>query len=85
MTHRNVETLIGRLVTDSRFRRQFLENPRRVLAEFHEHGFELTPVENEALAGLDTQAMRTFAAAVDRRIQRVELPHDPGTIEQRED
>jgi hypothetical protein len=85
MTHRNVETLIGRLVTDSRFRRQFLENPRQVLAEYREHGFELTTVENEALAGMDTQAMKTFAEAVDRRIQRVELPRDPGNTDQRED
>ncbi len=83
MTHRNVETLIGRLATDSRFRRQFLENPRRVLAEFRERGFELTTVENEALAGMDTVAMKAFAKAVDRRIQRVELPHDP--TDQKED
>jgi hypothetical protein len=84
MTHRNVETLIGRLITDSQFRRQFLENPRRVLAEYRAHGFELTTVENDALAGMDTQAMKAFADAVDRRIQRVELPHDAST-DQRED
>ena len=84
MTHRNVETLIGRLVTDSQFRRRFLENPRLVLAEFRAHGFDLTTVENDALAGMDTQAMKSFAEAVDRRIQRVELPHD-ATTDQRED
>ena len=84
MTHRNVETLIGRLITDSQFRRLFLENPRRVLAEFHAHGFELTTVENDALAGMDTVAMKAFAEAVDRRIQRVELPHD-ATTDQKED
>jgi hypothetical protein len=85
MTHRNVETLIGRLATDSRFRRRFFENPRRVLAEFREHGFELTAVENEALVGMDTQAMKALADAVDRRIQRVELPHDTGSSDQGED
>jgi hypothetical protein len=85
MTHRNVETLIGRLVTDSRFRRRFLENPSRVLGEFREHGFELTTIEHEALAGMDTQAIKAFADAVDRRIQRVELPHDTGNADQRED
>jgi hypothetical protein len=84
MTHRNVETLIGRLMTDSLFRRRFLENPRQVLTEFREHGFELTTVENDALAGMDTVAMKAFAEAVDRRIQRVELPHD-ATTDQRED
>ena len=85
MTHRNVETLIGRLVTDSQFRRRFLEDPRRVLAEFRERGFDLTTVENEALAGMDTQAMKSFAEAVDRRIQRVELPKAESTHEQTED
>jgi hypothetical protein len=85
MTHRNVETLIGRLATDSHFRRRFLENPRQILAELREHGVELTTVENEALAGMDNQAMKAFAEAVDRRIQRVELPHDTGNIDQRED
>ena len=84
MTHRNVETLIGRLITDSHFRRRFLENPRRVLAEFRAHGFDLTTVENDALAGMDTVALKAFAEAVDRRIQRVELPHD-ATTDQRED
>jgi hypothetical protein len=33
---------------------------------------------------MDTVAMKAFAEAVDRRIQRVELPHDAGT-DQRED
>ena len=84
MTHRNVETLIGRLITDSHFRRRFLENPRRVLAEFRAHGFDLTTVENDALAVMDTVALKAFAEAVDRRIQRVELPHD-ATTDQRED
>jgi hypothetical protein len=79
MTHRNVETLIGRLATDSLLRRRFLENPRSVLAEFRDQGFELTPVEYEALASMDAGAMKTFADAVDRRIQRVELPHEPAT------
>ena len=85
MTQRNVETLIGRLATDSRFRRRFLEDPRRVLAEFREHGFELTTVEKDALAGMDAQAMKAFADAVDRRIQMVELPHDTEITDQKED
>jgi hypothetical protein len=86
MTHRNVETLIGRLATDAFLRRRFLEDPRGVLTEFRDQGFELTSVENEALATMDAHAMRAFAEAVDRRIQRVELPHEPSsTYELRED
>jgi hypothetical protein len=56
----------------------------RVLAEFRAHGLELTTVENEALAGMDTVAMKAFAEVVDRRIQRVELPHD-ATSDPKED
>jgi hypothetical protein len=86
MTHRNVETLIGRLLTDSLLRRRFIENPRGVLREFRQQGNELTTVEHEALAGMDVHAMRTFAEAVDRRIQRVELPEQTGSLnEQTED
>lgn len=77
MTHRNVETLIGRLATDTLLRRRFLEDPRSVLTEFRDQGYELTTVEHEALASMDAQAMRAFAEAVDRRIQRVEFPFDP--------
>jgi hypothetical protein len=81
MTHRNVETLIGRLATDGLLRRRFLEDPRGVLAEYRDQGFELTPVELEALASMDSQAMKAFADAVDRRIQRVELPHQFGSTQ----
>ena len=86
MTHRNVETLIGRLATDTLLRRRFLEDPRGVLTEYRDQGFELTSVENDALATMDARAMRAFAEAVDRRIQRVELPGQPeSSNEQTED
>jgi hypothetical protein len=71
-----VETLIGRLATDTLLRRRFLEDPRTVLSEFRAQGHELTPVELEALASMDSQAMTAFAQAVDRRIQRVEFPEN---------
>jgi hypothetical protein len=58
MTHRNVETLIGRLATDTSIRRRFLEDPKGVPSDFRDQGFELTSVEHEALATLDAQAMR---------------------------
>lgn len=79
MAHRNVETLIGRLATDALLRRRFLENPRAVLTDFRDQGFELTTVEHDALASMDAEAMQAFAEAVDRRIQRVEFPTEPET------
>ena len=74
MTHRNVETLIGRLATDGLLRRRFLEDPTGVLAQFRDQGLELTDIELQALASTSADAIREFAASVDRRIQKAELP-----------
>jgi hypothetical protein len=74
MTHRNVETLIGKLATDGHLRRRFLEDPARVLAEVREQGLELSDIELQALASTNPDAIRDFAASVDRRIQKAEFP-----------
>ncbi len=73
MTHRNVEALIGRLATDPVARRRFSEDPAQVLHELKDQGVELTTVELEALALIDADAIRSFAKALDRRIQRAEV------------
>ena len=70
MTHRNVEALIGRLATDPAMRQRFVEDPGGVLRELTEQGYELTPVEIEALASTDGDAIRSFADSLDRRIRR---------------
>jgi len=72
MTHRNVETVIGRLATDPGLRRRFAVDPARVLRELKEQGIELTNVELDALATTDSGAIRSFAAALDRRIRRAD-------------
>jgi len=72
MTHRNVETVIGRLATDPGLRRRFAEDPERVLRELKEQGIELTNVELDALATTDSGAIRSFASALDRRIRRAD-------------
>jgi hypothetical protein len=79
MTHRNVEALIGRLATDPLFRRRFAADPSAVLGELQARGFELTPIELEALASTSAAAIESFADALDRRIRRadVALPPDP--------
>jgi hypothetical protein len=73
MTHRNVETLLGRLATDATLRRRFLDDPITALAELRAHGYELTDVELQALASTSADAIRAFAAHVDRRIQKAEF------------
>jgi len=72
MTHRNVETVIGRLATDPGLRRRFAEDPALVLRELKAQGIELTSVELDALAATDSRAIRSFAEALDRRIRRAD-------------
>ena len=79
MTHRYVESLIGRLATDPILRRRFAEDPAHVLHELQEQGFELTAVEFEALASTDADAIRSFTNALDRRIRRAEAGSKPDT------
>ena len=67
VTHRNVEALLGRLITDPVLRRRFGQNPAGILKELREQGYELTGVEVDALAATDADAIRSFANALDRR------------------
>jgi hypothetical protein len=82
MTHRNVETLIGRLATDPALRRRFGLDAAAVVREFREQGYELTPVELEALASTNVDAIRSFAGALDRRIRKLDV--DPRTQDAKE-
>lgn len=78
VTHRSVETLIGRLATDPLVRRRFIANPAAVLREFQEQGCELTAVEVDALAATDPEVLRSFAQSIDRRIRKTETQRSPG-------
>jgi len=73
MTHRNVETLIGRLATDPSLRRRFVADPVAVLDELRAVGYELTLVELEALASTSGSAIESFAGALDPRIRRADV------------
>ena len=77
MSHRSVETVIGKLATDEGFRRRFLEDPAVVLDEVRGQGCELSPVEVLALTALDQAAITAFAEAVDRRLQKVDFRSHP--------
>jgi hypothetical protein len=77
VTHRNVEALLGRLATDPAMRQRFVEDPSGVLRELTDQGYELTPVEIEALASTDGNAIRSFADSLDRRIRRAATNREP--------
>jgi hypothetical protein len=74
MSQQNVERVIGRIVTDQGFRRRFEERPFEALFEVVAGGMELTTVELQALAGMDSALVARFADALDPRIQKIELP-----------
>jgi hypothetical protein len=77
MSHRTVETIIGKLATDEGFRRRFLDDPAAVLDELRGQGCELSSVEIGALTALDQAAITAFAEALDRRLQKVEFRSHP--------
>ena len=76
MAHRNVELLIGRLVTDEAFRAMFIRNPTATLAQFTEWGYELSPLEIAALKATDPGVWTRTADRIDPRLQRALLTEE---------
>jgi hypothetical protein len=74
MSQQNVEWVIGRIVTDQGFRRQFAAKPFQFLFEMVSSGVELTPVELQALSELDPAQVEKFADGIDPRLLKIELP-----------
>lgn len=73
MSQRNVERILGRLVSDEGFRRRFLADPAAALDEMVGQGGELNPCERRALTAIGRDAVERFAAALDPRIQKSDL------------
>ena len=70
MSHRSVEQFLGRLATDPDLRRRLRHDPHATVAAFQDEGHELSAIEREALARTAPDAVETFAASLDGRIQR---------------
>ena len=73
MSQRNVELLIGRLLTDDDLRGRFVRNPREVIEAFMGQGWELTEGEAEALASTDTKTWADLATRIPSRLRRCSL------------
>jgi hypothetical protein len=73
MSHRSVERILGRLVTDERFRRRFWAAREAALGELDAVGCELNECERRALLGLSEACVEEFAEAIDPRIQKLDL------------
>jgi hypothetical protein len=73
MTQRNVEILIGQLLTDEGCRQRFLADPARFLRELLNRGTHLTPNEMSGLIAMDSTLWDSVAERVDPRLQKAQL------------
>jgi hypothetical protein len=78
VAHRNIEIVIGRLITDEAFRTAFLRDAATALAGFGESGYELTPVEIAALRATHADVWTRAAAQVDERLQKASFHRTGG-------
>jgi hypothetical protein len=77
MSHRTIERVIGRLLTDEELRHEFIRFPRRTLAELNDQGWELSRLEVDALLAIESDLWSEVAARIDPRLQRSSLKiHD---------
>ena len=73
MSHRNVEIVIGKLVTDEALRFEFRRRPASLLLRLADQGIGLTQYEVDAVLGLDVAALDRFAASLDPRLEKAAL------------
>jgi hypothetical protein len=73
VAQRIIEMLIGRLVTDEQFRREFQTNPHATLLTLCEHGLELSKTEIAALVSTDPMLWARTADSIDPRLQKASL------------
>ena len=70
MSQKCVELLLGRILTDEDFRRDFFPIRDFSFAMAASHGLELTAVERSALSSLQGRRFEFIAQTLDQRIAR---------------
>jgi hypothetical protein len=73
MSQKNVQLIIGRVITDEYLRDRFIRDPGETIAALEELGFELTPSEVDALVQTDSKLWSTAARRIHPRLQRCRL------------
>ncbi len=73
MSQRDVETLLGRLLTDAQLRQDFFEAPEGALVQ---GSYEITPRELKALLRIDEQDLDLLAARIDPLVHPTSEPAD---------
>ena len=76
MAQRIIEMLIGRLITDEQFRREFLADPEATLLVLRERGLELSETEIAALLNTDATLWARIADGIDPRLQKASLRNE---------
>lgn len=67
---RHIELLIGRLVTDEDFRREFQRDPHKTLRDAEQWGIALSAIEVNALLATDHTLWERIALELDSRLQK---------------
>jgi hypothetical protein len=76
MSQRNVEMLIGRLMTDEELRLRFVRQPFETLADLCQKGYEFSKGEIDAFLQTDTEVWTSGAERISARLQRCSLRTD---------
>jgi hypothetical protein len=76
MSQKNVEILLGKILTDGSFREEFFPVASSSFELVESRGLELTAVEKQALALLSRRSFEHLARSLDSRICR-SAPTDP--------
>jgi hypothetical protein len=69
MSHKVVQSIIGRLLTDGGLRDRFVQAPLETLAALRERGVELTDVEIQGLVQIDPAFWDAAAEHIDPSLQ----------------
>jgi hypothetical protein len=77
VAQRIVEMLIGRLIADEQFRKEFLNDPEGTLLTLCERGLELSRTELAALVNTDRSLWSRAAEQLDPRLQKASLEREP--------
>ena len=73
VSHRMIELLIGRLITDEGFRGALLDDPEGTLQALRDRGLDLSTTEIAALASTDPTLWVRIADHIDPRLQKASL------------
>lgn len=73
MSHKTVQLIIGRLLTEEDLREQFAAAPEEALAQLREQGFELTNDECDGLVQSEPGMWLAAARRIHPRLQRCSL------------